>query len=342
MKLPWPQSTVVHGADLVLVVGMVVAAQLHPWGALLLLTLLTCLWWGGKESSQGMRNACEVCNLSGTCAVTEQSVNEISPVISSWSRVKPLVWNQGLVIGGSFYKVFYSGCFPTASLLPQSPLNSAARKELHQCVAGYPRGRPALPAGRMQTAEGVFPGVRLSLRPCSRLPEKEIKDNSKLLSACLFLPPRYSYLSAERICPSLGLLFSSARDISSKCQGSMLVCNPPAASECLVWWPGELEATSEVLRPHWCLGEWLERRQTRRAVIPAGSRQISWHYNHSRKAGNCPLFWSMPLVWERGCVCISMKWIWGGAAVYSSWRLSGFPPSWRLCSCIWYDRHGGQ
>ena len=129
----------------------------------------------------------------------------------------------------------YKKCFILAFLLPTVPFEfSYQERRLHQCVAGYPRGRPALPAGRVRTAEGAFPGVRLSLCLCSGLLEKGIKDKSKLLSARLSLSPRYSYLSAERICLSLGSLFASARGVSSKCCSGMLACNPPAASECLV------------------------------------------------------------------------------------------------------------
>lgn len=96
--------------------------------------------------------------------------------------------------------------------------------------AGDPGGSPVLPAGRMPPAEGGFPGVTLSLRLCSGVVKKGIKDHSKLLSVCLSLSSRYSYVSAERICLSLGLLFTSARGVSSKNRGGVLVCNHPAAS----------------------------------------------------------------------------------------------------------------
>lgn len=92
--------------------------QLCPWGASPLLTLLMCLQQSGKESSWGW----EICvKCSGIWAVTEQRVNEISPVISSWSRMKPLAWNQGLVMGGSLWSVLFwvfSFCF----FAPQSSL----------------------------------------------------------------------------------------------------------------------------------------------------------------------------------------------------------------------------
>lgn len=132
-----------------------------------------------------------------------------------------------------FEKHFILGVFLLLLCSPQSPLNSATRKD--GCsVCRLPWGQTCLAAGWMQTAEGVFPGVKLSLCLCSGLLEKGIKDKSKLLSACLSLSPRYNYLSAERICLSLGSLFTSARGISSKCHSGVLVCNPPAASKCLV------------------------------------------------------------------------------------------------------------
>jgi len=67
MKLPWLQLAVLHGADPVIVAGQCGGGctQLRPWGAVLLLTLLTCLWQGGKESSQGVRNPCEVLTSLG-------------------------------------------------------------------------------------------------------------------------------------------------------------------------------------------------------------------------------------------------------------------------------------
>lgn len=70
MKLPWLQSELLHGADPVPAVGQDGAGctQIHPWGAFSLLTSLMCLWWGGKEPSQGLRNLCEVWNLSEVCA----------------------------------------------------------------------------------------------------------------------------------------------------------------------------------------------------------------------------------------------------------------------------------
>lgn len=101
MKLPWLQSVPLHGADPVPAVDQDGGGctEIPPWAALSLLISLMCLWWGGKEPSQWLRNLCELCNLWDLC------------------RVKSIARNGGLVIYG-LYKVFCPGCFPAASLLP--------------------------------------------------------------------------------------------------------------------------------------------------------------------------------------------------------------------------------
>lgn len=93
--------------------------------------------------------------------------------------------------------------------------------------------------------------------------------------------------------------------------------------------------------PHQVLGRVAGQRQTHGAVIPAGSRQISRCYKHSRRAGNFILKDAFSMR-ERGCICLGVKWICDGAAVHSSRRLLGFPPSWRLCWCIRSDGRGEQ
>lgn len=45
---------------------------------------------------------------------------------------------------------------------------------------------------------------------------------------------------------------------------------------------------------------------------------------------------------ERGCVCLSVRWICVGAAGHSSQRLLGFSPSWRLCWSSQFDHCGEQ
>lgn len=155
--------------------------------------------------------------------------------------------------------------------------------------AGDPGGSPALPAGRMPTAEGGFPGVTPSLRLCSGLVEKGIKDHSKLLSACLSLSSGYSYVSAERICLSLALLFTSARGVSSKRRGGVLVWNPPAASH--AGCDGQ-ETWRRPVKPCCLIGAWeggLDRGRHTEQLSRQGA-DTSWCYNRSGRAGNYPLF----------------------------------------------------
>lgn len=217
--------------------------------------------------------------------------------------------------------------FSCCLFVPQSPLNWATGKEFHQC----PQGQTCLVCRSDANSWGRISRGETVLCPCRRLVEKGIKAKSKLLSACLTLSPRYSCLS-ERICRSLGLPEVWVHRAAAARQSAILQPWVPCVMARRAggsWW--SLMASSV-----------LGCRQTHRVVTPAGSRQISWRCNRSRRSGNYSLFWRMPLVWQSDVFAA----VWNGFVVEllvpSPCGLSGFPPSWRLHLCIWYDRHGEQ